>query len=53
MTVYDNSDLILWPDGDFCLAEDLDDFGWKSDDYERIPFDSDRWHKYFSEIAFA
>ena len=41
------------PDGDFCLAEDLSDYSWKSDDYERIPFDSDRWHQYFSDIAFA
>lgn len=27
-------DIILWPDGDWCLLEDLEDYSWKSDDYE-------------------
>lgn len=38
-------DLIVWPDGDQCLREDMDDYTWKSDDYEVVPFGSDRWQE--------
>jgi hypothetical protein len=38
-------DLIVWPDDTFCFAEELEEFSWKSDDYERIPFGTDRWHR--------
>lgn len=26
-------DILVWPDGDWCLAEDLHEYTWKSDDY--------------------
>lgn len=37
-------DIILWADGTWCFATDLNGMGWKSDDYERIAFDTPRWH---------
>jgi hypothetical protein len=38
-------DIILWPDGTICFAEELDQYGWKSDDYERIEVGTPRWHE--------
>ena len=36
-------DLIIWPDGDSCNAEDLPGMGHKSDDYLRIAIDSNAY----------
>ena len=36
-------DLIVWPDGDSCNAEDLPGMGHKSDDYLRIAIDSNAY----------
>lgn len=36
-------DLIVWPDGDSCNAEDLSGMNHKSDDFIRIPIDSDAY----------
>jgi len=36
-------DLIVWPDGDSCNAEDLPGMGHKSDDFIRIPIDSNAY----------
>lgn len=36
-------DLIVWPDGESCQAEDLPGMGHKSDDYIRVPIDSDAY----------
>ena len=40
---HSGDDLIVWPDGDSCNAEDLPGMGHKSDDYLRIPIDSDAY----------
>ena len=42
-------DLIIWPDGDSCNAEDLSGMSHKSDDYIRLSIDSDA----YDEISFA
>jgi hypothetical protein len=34
-------DTIIWPDGDTCRGEELNDFSWKSDDFVVIPFEDD------------
>ena len=36
-------DLIVWPNGDSCNAEDLSGMSHKSDDYLRVPIDSDAY----------
>ena len=36
-------DLVIWPDGDSCNAEDLSGMGHKSDDYIRVPIDSNAY----------
>jgi hypothetical protein len=36
-------DLILWPDSTNCLREQLWEMTHMSDDYEVIPYNSDRW----------
>lgn len=33
-------DLIIWPDDDYCDANELAEFTHKSDDYIRVPVDS-------------
>lgn len=45
-----NEDLILWPDGTNCTREELPEFGHMSDDYEVIPYYSNRWHKVMKEL---
>ena len=34
--------IVVWPDGTWCHEEDLEEFGWKSDDYNtfRVPTDT-------------
>ena len=36
-------DLVIWPDDDFCNAEDLSGMSHKSDDYIRVPIDSNAY----------
>ena len=36
------ADVCLWPDGTWCLHEDLGEYGHMSDDYEVVPWDSPR-----------
>lgn len=40
---HSGDDLIVWPDGDSCNAEDLPGMSHKSDDYLRIPVDSNAY----------
>ena len=28
--------IIVWPDGTWCYLEDVHDFSWKSDDFQRV-----------------
>jgi hypothetical protein len=43
-------DICLWPDDTWCHAEDLEEhLRFKSDDFERIPFDTPRWHALVEE----
>lgn len=46
-------DLIVWPDGDSCNAEDLSGMGHKSDDYLRVPIDSDAYDIVAVEMKLA
>ena len=36
-------DLIVWPDGTTCYRSELSEFGHMSDDYEVIPFGTERY----------
>lgn len=40
---HSGDDLIIWPDDDSCNAEDLPGMGHKSDDFLRVPIDSDAY----------
>ncbi len=33
-------DIYVWPDGDWCYPEDIEEYGWKSDDYARVTVDT-------------
>ena len=28
--------ILVWPDGEWCYEEDIEDYAWKSDDYGRV-----------------
>lgn len=43
------ADVCLWPDGTWCLHEDLGEMSHLGDDYEVIPWDSQRAQEYLSE----
>lgn len=44
-STYRGDDLCVWPNDTACDAWDLEEMLlWMSDDYERIPFDTPRWH---------
>lgn len=48
---HSGDDLIVWPDGDTCNAEDLAYMGHKSDDYLRVPIDSDAYDIVSAEMG--
>lgn len=50
---HSGDDLIVWPDGDTCNAEDLPGMGHKSDDYLRVPIDSDAYDIVAVEMKLA
>ena len=33
---YDKIKIMYWPDGDWCYADNLEEFSWKSDDYATL-----------------
>lgn len=44
-------DICLWPDGTMCYSEDLTwMLTFMSDDFERIAFDTPRWHELKEEM---
>lgn len=45
-------DIILWPDGDCCFADELHEFGYKSDDYEVIKLGTQRYDDLIEEMGF-
>lgn len=42
-------DIYLWPDGDWCLAEDFESYSWKSDDYQLVLLGSPEWDALVNE----
>ena len=36
-------DICFWPDETWCFYSDILDFEYMGDDYEVIPFGTDRW----------
>ena len=40
---YTAEDVVLWPDGFWCYRYELPDMSHRSDDYEVIEYDTDRW----------
>ena len=40
-----SEDIILWADGTWCFAYELEEMGHMSDDYECIPVESNKWNE--------
>lgn len=40
-----DEDILLWADGTWCYAEELDEMSHMSDDFERVPVDTPRWYE--------
>ena len=50
---HSGDDLIIWPNDDSCNAEDLPGMSHKSDDFLRIPIDSDAYDIVAVEMKLA
>lgn len=47
----DPDDICLWPDGSYCARSELEEFQQgKSDDFEVIPYGTDRWSEVCEEV---
>ena len=44
-------DLIVWPDGTTCYRSELSEFGYMSDDYEVIPYGTERYHALTKDLV--
>ena len=45
MTI-NGDDICLWPNGDWCYGDDLEDhLRTRSDDFEVLPFGSEAWER--------
>lgn len=45
----DGEDIIRWPDGSWCYRAELGEYGWKSDDFEAVPFGTAEWERIVAE----
>jgi hypothetical protein len=45
-------DAILWPDGVWCYANELDGYQYKSDDFERIEYCSGKWCEITDQVPY-
>lgn len=43
------ADYIVWPCGTWCWGDELDEFTHKSDDYQRLAFESPEWVQFNKE----
>ena len=43
-----SNDLILWPDGTWCLYEQIHEYSHMSDDYTVVPADTPEYEEFFS-----
>lgn len=41
----DPDDLYLWPNGDYCTRDEYSNESNKSDDFEVIPYGTNRWNE--------
>ena len=45
-----DEDVIVWPCGTWCLREQLHEMTWLSDDYEVMPWNSERAAAYLEVV---
>lgn len=45
----DPDDIVLWPDGCWCIREELPGYEWKSDDYQVLFVDSPEYVKFLED----
>lgn len=45
-----SDDVLLWPDGDWCLRGALDEYIHKSDDFEVLMENSERWETFLGSL---
>lgn len=43
MSTADIEDVFLWPNGDWCYRYEYSSNGWRSDDFEVLPYGCARW----------
>jgi hypothetical protein len=43
-----HEDVILWPDGDWCYRDELEEYTHKSDDYAVLKADTFEWHSFLN-----
>ena len=46
-------DIILWPDGTWCYRHGLTEYGYMSDDYFVVEYDTIRWYGFLKEEGYA
>lgn len=44
-------DVFLWPDGTWCHREEVDEYPYKSDDYEVLYYGTEKWYKVISDLG--
>ena len=49
----DLDNLIVWPDGTTCFADDLKEFSYKSDDYEVVEFGTPEYYQALYEHGYT
>ena len=42
----DSEDVVRWPDDTWCYRNELSYYGYKSDDYEVLYFDTAAWREF-------
>ena len=45
-------DIYVWPDGTWCYAEELDEYGHMSDDYVIIYFDTADYYEFLDDSLY-
>lgn len=45
-----NNDYLVWPDGTWCMAEDMEGYHFMSDDFRVIKFGTQEWMDFYKEV---
>ena len=48
----DSNDVIIWPDSCYCFRYELEEYSWKSDDYEVLYFDTPEYNAFMEDTDY-